>query len=65
LANFGNGGKPEKVIPKISPEALAERIGITRSKVSYFMNRFRKLGFIRYKGGIEVNPSLLSVVLQD
>lgn len=65
LANFGHDGKPEKVIPKISQEALAERIGATRSKVSYFMNRFRKLGFIHYNGGIEVNQSLLSVVLQD
>jgi CRP-like cAMP-binding protein len=50
LANFGKEGKPEKVIPKISQETLAEMVGTTRSRVSFFMNRFRKLGFIRYNG---------------
>ena len=65
LANFGKEGKPEPVIAKISQETLAEMIGTTRSRVSYFMNKFRKLGFIHYNGGIEVHPSLLSVVLHD
>jgi len=65
LANFGKEGAPEPVIPKISQETLAEMIGTTRSRVSYFMNRFRKLGFIAYNGGIEVHSSLLNVVLHD
>jgi CRP/FNR family transcriptional regulator, cyclic AMP receptor protein len=65
LANFGKEGKPEPVIAKISQETLAEMIGTTRSRVSYFMNKFRKLGFIHYNGGIEVHPSLLNVVLHD
>jgi CRP/FNR family cyclic AMP-dependent transcriptional regulator len=65
LANFGKEGKPEKVIAKVSQETLAEMIGTTRSRVSFFMNRFRKLGFIRYNGTIEVHSSLLSVVLND
>jgi CRP-like cAMP-binding protein len=65
LANFGKEGKPEPVIPKISQETLAEMIGTTRSRVSFFMNKFRKLGFIEYNGGIEVHSSLLSVVLLD
>ena len=51
LAQFGKAGKPEKVIPKISQETLAEMIGTTRSRVSFFMNRFRKLGFVEYNGG--------------
>jgi len=65
LANFGKEGKPELVIPKISQETLAEIIGTTRSRVSFFMNRFRKLGFIHYNGGLEVHSSLLNVVLHD
>jgi CRP/FNR family transcriptional regulator, cyclic AMP receptor protein len=65
LANFGKEGKPEAVIAPISQETLAEMIGTTRSRVSYFMNKFRKLGFIEYNGGLEVHTSLLSVVLHD
>lgn len=65
LANYGQAGKPELVIEKISQETLAEMIGTTRSRVSHFMNKFRKLGFIKYNGGLEVHSSLLSVVLHD
>ena len=69
LANFGKEGKPEPVIPKISQETLAEIVGTTRSRVSFFMNRFRKLGFIhcsgQFSGGLEVHSSLLNVVLHD
>lgn len=65
LANFGKTGEPQTVIPKISQETLAEIIGTTRSRVSFFMNRFRKLGFIHYNGGLEVHSSLLNVVLHD
>lgn len=65
LANFGKDGKPETVIAKISQETLAEMIGTTRSRVSRFMNKFRKMGFIKYNGGLEVHSSLLSVVLHD
>ena len=65
LANFGKEGKPQPIIAKISQETLAEMIGTTRSRVSFFMNRFRKLGFIAYNGGIEVHSSLLNVVLHD
>ena len=65
LANFGKEGKPEPVIAKISQETLAEMIGTTRSRVSSFMNKFRKLGFIDYNGGLEVHSSLLNVVLHD
>ena len=65
LANFGKEGKPEPIIAKISQETLAEMIGTTRSRVSFFMNRFRKLGFIKYNGGIEVHSSLLNAVLHD
>ena len=65
LANFGKEGQPEPVIAKISQETLAEMIGTTRSRVSFFMNKFRKLGFIDYNGGIEVHSSLLNVVLHD
>jgi CRP-like cAMP-binding protein len=69
LANFGKEGKPELVIPKISQETLAEIIGTTRSRVSFFMNRFRKMGFIQYSGqqteGLEVHSSLLNVILHD
>jgi CRP/FNR family transcriptional regulator, cyclic AMP receptor protein len=65
LAHFGKDGKPEVAIPKISQETLAEMIGTTRSRVSFFMNRFRKLGFIRYNGKLEVHSSLLNIVLHD
>ena len=65
LAHFGKEGIPETVVPKISQEALAEMIGTTRSRVSFFMNRFRKLGFIHYNGGLQVHSSLLNVVLHD
>jgi CRP/FNR family cyclic AMP-dependent transcriptional regulator len=65
LANFGKAEEPQSVIPKISQETLAEIIGTTRSRVSFFMNRFRKLGFIEYNGGLEVHSSLLNVVLHD
>ena len=65
LANFGKEGTPEPVIAKISQETLAEMIGTTRSRVSFFMNKFRKLGFIRYNGSIEVHSSLLNVILHD
>jgi CRP/FNR family cyclic AMP-dependent transcriptional regulator len=65
LAHFGKEGKPEKVIPRISQETLAEMVGTTRSRVNFFMNRFRKLGFIRYNGELEVHSSLLNVVLHD
>ncbi|MEA2328953.1 MAG: family transcriptional regulator, cyclic receptor protein [Thermoanaerobaculia bacterium] len=65
LANFGKEGKPETVVPKISQEVLAEMIGTTRSRVNFFMNRFRKLGFIEYNGKLEVHSSLLNVILHD
>ena len=69
LANFGKEGKPEPVIPKVSQETLAEIVGTTRSRVSFFMNRFRKLGFIQYNGsydsGLEVHSSLLNIILHD
>jgi CRP/FNR family transcriptional regulator, cyclic AMP receptor protein len=65
LANFGKEGKPDKVIGKISQETLAEMIGTTRSRVSFFMNKFRKLGFVKYNGTLEVHSSLLNVVLHD
>ena len=65
LAHFGKEGKPEPVVAKISQETLAEMIGTTRSRVSFFMNRFRKLGFIEYNGGLHVHSSLLNIVLHD
>ncbi len=65
LANFGEEGEPEAVIPKISQETLAEMIGTTRSRVSFFMNKFRKLGLIEYSGSVSVHSSLLNVVLHD
>ncbi len=65
MAEFGQAGEPETQIPKISQETLAEMIGTTRSRVSFFMNRFRKLGFIDYNGRIQVHRSLLNVVLHD
>jgi CRP/FNR family cyclic AMP-dependent transcriptional regulator len=67
LAHFGKEGKPETVIPKISQETLANMVGTTRSRVSFFMNRFRKLGFIDYDAGsgLQVHSSLLNVALHD
>ena len=65
LAHFGKESKPETVIPKVSQETLAAMVGTTRSRVSYFMNRFRKLGFIHYNGGLQVHSALLTVVLRD
>jgi CRP-like cAMP-binding protein len=65
LSHFGKEGKPEKIVPKISQEDLAQMVGTTRARVSHFMNKFRTLGFIEYNGGLEVNSSLLSVVLHD
>jgi CRP/FNR family cyclic AMP-dependent transcriptional regulator len=65
MAEFGQPGEPEMLIPKISQETLAEMIGSTRSRVSFFMNRFRKLGFVEYNGRIRVHKSLLNVVLND
>ena len=65
LANFGKESKLEPIVAKISQETLAEMIGTTRSRVSFFMNKFRKLGFIDYNGHIEVHSSLLNVVLHD
>ena len=65
LANFGKEGRPEPVLAKISQETLAEMIGTTRSRVSFFMNKFRRLGLVEYNGRIKVNSALLSVVLND
>ena len=67
LANFAKEGRPEPVVPKISQEMLAEMVGTTRSRISFFMNKFKKLGFIEYKGELplKINSSLLSVVLHD
>jgi CRP/FNR family transcriptional regulator, cyclic AMP receptor protein len=65
LANFGKEGRPEPIIAKVSQETLAEMVGTTRSRVSFFMNKFRKLGLIDYNGNIEVHSSLLNVVLRD
>jgi CRP/FNR family cyclic AMP-dependent transcriptional regulator len=65
LAHYGNQEQPQKVLPKVSQEMLAEMIGTTRSRVNFFMNKFRKLGFIQYDGDIHVNSSLLSVVLHE
>jgi CRP/FNR family cyclic AMP-dependent transcriptional regulator len=65
LARFGSENQPQKVLPKVSQEMLAEMVGATRSRVSIFMNRFRKLDFIRYNDGLHIASSLLSVVLHD
>ncbi len=65
MAEFGKPGEPETLIPQITQETLAEMIGTTRSRVSFFMNRFRKLGFVEYNGRIQVHKSLLNVVLHD
>ena len=65
LARYGEDETPARVIPKVSQQILAEIVGTTRSRVNFFMNKFRKLGFIEYNGGIKINKSLLSVVLHD
>ena len=65
LAHFGKEGKPEPLIAKVSQETLADMIGTTRSRVSFFMNKFRKLGFLQYNGGLRIHSSLLNVVLHD
>ena len=65
LANFGKEGKTEPIVHKISQETLAEMVGTTRSRVSFFMNKFRKLGFIDYNGGLKIHNSLLGVILHD
>ncbi len=65
LARYGKESQPQKVLPKLSQETLAEMIGTTRTRVNLFMNKFRKLGFIKYNGEIEINDSLLSIVLHD
>jgi CRP/FNR family cyclic AMP-dependent transcriptional regulator len=65
LARYGQPDKPQRVLPKVSQEMLAEMVGTTRSRVNFFMNKFRKLGFIKYNGGLQINSSLLSVVLHE
>jgi CRP/FNR family transcriptional regulator, cyclic AMP receptor protein len=65
LARYGKQDEPQKMLPKVSQEMLAEMIGTTRSRVNFFMNKFRKLGFIKYNGGLHINTSLLSVVLHE
>jgi CRP/FNR family transcriptional regulator, cyclic AMP receptor protein len=65
LARYGKQDKPQRVLPKISQETLAEMVGTTRSRVNFFMNKFKKMGFIKYNGGLQINASLLSVVLHD
>ena len=65
LAHFGKESRPEDVIPKVSQETLAAMVGTTRSRVSFFMNRFRKMGFIHYNGGLQVHSALLTIVLRD
>jgi CRP/FNR family cyclic AMP-dependent transcriptional regulator len=65
LARYGKPNKPQRVLPKLSQEMLAEMVGTTRSRVNFFMNKFRKLGFIEYNGGLQINSSLLSVVLHE
>jgi CRP/FNR family transcriptional regulator, cyclic AMP receptor protein len=65
LARYGKGDEPLKLVPKISQETLAEMVGTTRSRVNFFMNKFKKLGFIEYNGGLIINPSLLTVVVHD
>ena len=65
LARYGKGDRPQRVLPKISQETLAEMVGTTRSRVNFFMNKFKSLGFIEYNGGLTINPSLLTVVVHD
>jgi CRP-like cAMP-binding protein len=65
LARYGRDDVPQRVLPKLSQETLAEIVGTTRSRVNFFMNKFRKLGFIEYNGGLKIHRSLLTVVLHD
>ena len=65
VARYGKEDQPEKIAAKISQETLAEMVGTTRSRVSFFMNKFRKLGYIKYNGGLQINSSLLQIVLHD
>jgi CRP/FNR family cyclic AMP-dependent transcriptional regulator len=65
LARYGKDDKPHGVLPKIPQETLAEMVGTTRSRINFFMNKFRAMGFIKYNGGLQINKSLLSVVLHD
>jgi CRP/FNR family transcriptional regulator, cyclic AMP receptor protein len=65
LARYGKEDQPQRVLPKVSQELLAEMVGTTRSRVNFFMNKFRKMGFIKYNGGLQINSSLLSVVLHE
>jgi CRP/FNR family cyclic AMP-dependent transcriptional regulator len=65
IARYGSDGKPSKIVAQVSQSTLAEMVGTTRGRVSFFMNRFRKLGFIKYNGGLQVNDSLLRVLLRD
>jgi CRP/FNR family cyclic AMP-dependent transcriptional regulator len=65
LARYGKQDQPQRVLPKVSQELLAEMVGTTRSRVNFFMNKFRKMGFIKYNGGLQINSSLLSVVLHE
>lgn len=65
LANFGKDGDPETVIPKMSQETLAEMVGTTRSRINFFLNKFRRLGLIDYNGEMKINKSLLNVILYD
>jgi CRP-like cAMP-binding protein len=65
LARYGTEDTPQRVLPKLSQETLAEMVGTTRSRVNFFMNKFRKLGFIDYNGGLKINRSLLTIVLHD
>jgi CRP/FNR family transcriptional regulator, cyclic AMP receptor protein len=65
LARYGKQGEPQKMLPKVSQEMLAKMIGTTRSRVNFFMNKFRKLGFIKYNGGLHVHSSLLTIVLHE
>ena len=65
LARYGKENQPQRLLPKISQETLAEMVGTTRSRVNFFMNKFKKLGFIEYEGGLKINPSLLTVVVHD
>jgi len=65
LARYGEQDQPQKLIAKVSQEMLAEMVGTTRSRVNVFMNKFKRLGFIQYEGGLHINPSLLNVILHD
>jgi CRP/FNR family cyclic AMP-dependent transcriptional regulator len=65
LTHYGERGQTQKLLPKVSQEVLAEMVGTTRSRVNFFMNKFRKLGFIKYNGSLQINTSLLSVMLHE